>query len=122
MAYRSNMSSDSIFTKIINKEIPSDILYEDDLCFVIKDIAPKAPTHVLLIPKDPIPRLVDAEPEHRELLGHLMLTVGKIAEKLGIGDAFRLIINNGQGAGQTVFHLHMHILGSTAFSEDKLDF
>lgn len=88
---------------------------------VIKDIAPKAPTHVLLIPKEEIPRLIDAKPEHSALLGHLMLTVGKVAKGLGIGDAFRLIINNGEGAGQTVFHLHMHILGSKTFSEDKLD-
>lgn len=116
------MNEPSIFTKIIRREIPSDILYEDDLCLVIKDIQPKAPTHVLLIPKEEIPRLVDAKPEHQALLGHLMITAGKMAEKLGVGDAFRLIINNGEGAGQTVFHLHMHILGNKQFSEGQLGF
>jgi len=116
------MTESSVFTKIVQREIPSDILYEDDLCIVVKDISPKAPTHVLLVPKEEIPRLVDAKEEHEALLGHLMLTAGKVAEVLGIGDAFRLIINNGIGAGQTVFHLHMHILGNKQFSEEQLDF
>ena len=116
------MSEESIFTKIINGDIPSDILYQDDDCFVIKDIAPKAPTHLLLIPKKPIPRLVDAGEEDRALMGHLMLKAGEIAEQAGVGDAFRLIINNGEGAGQTVFHLHLHILGNKRFSEDQLGF
>ena len=116
------MTDGSIFTKIINREIPSDILFEDDQCIVIKDIQPKAPTHVLLIPKEEIPRLVDANPEHKELLGHLMLVAGQVATKLGVGDAFRLIINNGGGAGQTVFHLHMHILGNKKYEEHSLGF
>jgi len=116
------MSESSIFTKIINREIPSEILYEDDLCLVIKDIQPKAPVHVLLIPKEEIPRLVDANEQHQSLLGHLMVTAGKVANDLGVGDAFRLIINNGEGAGQTVFHLHMHILGNKTFSEKQLGF
>ncbi len=116
------MSEPSIFTKIINREIPSDILYEDDRCIAIKDIQPKAPTHVLLIPREEIPRLVDAKPEHQELLGHLLLVAAKVAKQLGIGDAFRLIINNGEGAGQTVFHLHMHIMGNKKYTEDSLDF
>lgn len=112
----------SIFSKIISREIPSDILYEDDHCLVIKDIQPQAPTHVLLIPKEEIPRLVDAKPEHQALLGHLMLTAGKVAEQLGIGDAFRLIVNNGEGAGQTVFHLHLHIMGNKKYDESSLGF
>jgi len=116
------MSEPSIFSKIIEGEIPSDILYQDDQCFVIKDIAPKAPTHLLLIPKKPIPRLVDASEEDKALLGHLMIKAGEVAEKAGVGDAFRLIINNGEQAGQTVFHLHLHILGNTQFSEDTLGF
>jgi len=116
------MSESSIFTKIINREIPSEILYEDEQCIVIKDIQPKAPTHVLLIPKQQIPRLVDAKPEHQALLGHLMLTAGKVAEQLGVGEAFRLIINNGEGAGQTVFHLHLHIMGNREFTEGSLGF
>ncbi len=112
----------SLFTKIINREISSEILYEDDLCIVIKDIQPQAPTHVLLIPKQEIPRLVDAKSEHQAVLGHLMVTAGKVAEQLGIGDAFRLVINNGEGAGQTVFHLHLHIMGNKNYSEDTLGF
>lgn len=116
------MSEASIFTRIINREIPSEILFEDEQCIAIKDIQPKAPTHVLLIPKLEIPRLVDANPEHKELLGHLLLVAGRLAKELGIGDAFRLIINNGEGAGQTVFHLHMHIMGNKKYSEDSLGF
>lgn len=116
------MPETTIFTKIIQREIPSEILYEDELCIVIKDIQPKAPTHVLLIPKEQIPRLVDANSEHQQLLGHLMITAGKVAKQLGVGDAFRLIINNGEGAGQTVFHLHLHILGDKVFSETELGF
>lgn len=76
----------TIFTRIINREIPADILFEDDLCFVIKDIQPQADIHLLVIPKEPIPRLVDATAEHQTLLGHLMLRVGEIATQLGVGD------------------------------------
>ena len=116
------MPEESIFTKIINGDIPADKLYEDEHCIAIKDVAPKAPTHLLLIPKKPIPRLIDAAEEDKALLGHLMLTAGEIAEKAGIGEAFRLIINNGAGAGQTVFHLHLHILGNKQFTEAQLGF
>lgn len=105
----------TIFTKIIKREIPADIVYEDDLCLAFRDVNPQAPTHVLLIPKKEIPRLVDAKPEDAALLGHLMLTANKIAQQLGIGDAFRLAVNNGAGAGQSVFHLHLHILAGRAF-------
>jgi len=116
------MTEKSIFTRIAEGEIPSEFLYEDDICFAIKDVAPKAPTHLLVIPKKPIPRLVDACEEDQALLGHLMLAAGKIAAAAGIGDAFRLIINNGEGAGQTVFHLHLHILGNMKMSEGSLGF
>ena len=116
------MSEETLFTKIISGDIPADIVYEDEHCFAIKDIAPKAPTHLLVIPKKPIPRLVDATPEDKALLGHLMLAVGEIAKKAGVDEAFRVIINNGEGVGQTVFHLHLHILGNKAFSEDSLGF
>jgi len=116
------MSEETLFTKIINGYIPADIVYEDEHCFAIKDIAPKAPTHLLVIPKKPIPRLVDASAEDKALLGHMMLMVGEIAKKAGVDEAFRVIINNGEGVGQTVFHLHLHILGNKKFSEDSLGF
>ncbi|MCL4134739.1 UNVERIFIED_CONTAM: hypothetical protein GTU68_041213 [Idotea baltica] len=116
------MSEETLFTKIINGDIPADIVYEDEYCFAIKDIAPKAPIHLLVIPKKPIPRLVDATPEDKALLGHLMLAVGEIAKKAGVDEAFRVIINNGEGVGQTVFHLHLHILGNKVFSDDSLGF
>jgi histidine triad (HIT) family protein len=105
----------TIFTKIINREIPAKIVYEDDLCLAFHDVNPQAPTHVLLIPKKEIPRLVDAQPDDQALLGHLMITANKIARQLGVGDAFRLAVNNGADAGQSVFHLHLHILAGRAF-------
>lgn len=116
------MTEETLFSKIIKGEIPADIIYEDEHCIAIKDIAPKAPVHLLVIPRKIIPRIIDAEVEDQALLGHLMLAAGKIAEQAGIGDAFRLIVNNGAGAGQTVFHLHVHILGGKNFSESSLGF
>ena len=116
------MADETLFSKIIKGEIPADIIYEDEHCIAIKDIAPKAPVHLLVIPRKIIPRIIDAEVEDQALLGHLMLAAGKIAKEAGIGDAFRLIVNNGAGAGQTVFHLHVHILGGKAFSESSLGF
>ena len=101
----------TLFEKIIDKEIPATIVHEDEHCIAFKDINPAAPVHILLVPRKPMPRLQDATPEDQALLGHLMLTAGKIAAQLGVGDAFRVAINNGAGAGQSVFHLHLHILG-----------
>ena len=112
--------SDTIFGKIIAGEIPSEFIYEDEHCVAINDIAPQAPVHVLVIPKKAIPRLVDAGQEDQALLGHLLLAAGKIAEQLGVQDAFRLIINNGEGAGQTVFHLHLHIIAGREFAEGHM--
>jgi histidine triad (HIT) family protein len=100
----------TLFGKIIRREIPADIVYEDDLCLAFRDINPQAPTHVLLIPKREIDRLANARGEDQALLGHLMLAAGKVAKQLGVGDAFRLVVNNGAQAGQSVFHLHLHIL------------
>jgi len=116
------MTEETLFSKIIKGEIPADIIYEDEHCIAIKDIAPKAPVHLLVIPRKIIPRIIDAEVDDQALLGHLMLAAGKIAEEAGIGDAFRLIVNNGAGAGQTVFHLHVHVLGGKNFSESSLGF
>jgi histidine triad (HIT) family protein len=100
----------TIFGKIISREIPATIVYEDEHCLAFRDINPQAPTHVLLVPRKEIPRLIDASDDDRALLGHLMLVAGKIAHQLGAGDAFRLVVNNGAEAGQSVFHLHLHIL------------
>lgn len=116
------MSEKTIFSRIIDGEIPSEIIYQDEHCFAIKDIAPKAPTHLLLIPRKPIPRLTEAAAEDHALLGHLMLTAAKVATAAGVGDAFRVIVNNGEGAGQTVFHLHLHILGNMRMTEKSLGF
>ena len=100
----------TLFEIIINKEIPADILYEDDISIVIKDISPQAPTHLLIIPKKVIPKLSDATAEDQKVLGHLMLIAGKIADELGLDETFRLVVNNGAKAGQSVFHLHIHLL------------
>ena len=102
--------SETLFTKIINREIPAEIVYEDDDCLCFQDVNPKAPLHYLLVPKKHIRRLIDAETDDQVLLGHLMLKAGEIAAEAGFGDAFRLVINNGPGAGQSVFHLHIHIM------------
>jgi histidine triad (HIT) family protein len=107
--------TDTLFTKIINRQIPSDIVYEDELCIAIKDINPQAPVHFLLIPKKPIDRLVNAQAEDHPLLGHLLLTAGKIARQLKVADSFRLVINNGEQSGQSVFHLHLHLLAGRPF-------
>jgi histidine triad (HIT) family protein len=114
--------ADSIFLKIINRELPAEIVYEDEHCVAIKDIAPKAPVHLLIIPRKVIPRLCEAQPEDLELLGHMMLTAGEVARRVGVEDAFRLIVNNGSEAGQTVFHLHLHLLAGKNFSESQLGF
>ena len=104
--------NDTIFGKIIRREIPADVVYEDELCMAFKDVQPQAPHHILLIPKKLIPKIADATEEDSALLGHMMVVVGKIARELGVEDAFRVVMNNGAAAGQSVFHLHMHILAS----------
>jgi histidine triad (HIT) family protein len=101
----------TLFEKIIDKEVPASIVYEDAQCVAFKDINPGAPTHVLLVPRKPIPKLSDATAADQALLGHLLITASTVAAQLGVGDAFRVAINNGAGAGQSVFHLHLHILG-----------
>jgi len=106
----------TLFEKIINREIPADIVYEDELSLAFKDINPQAPVHVLIIPKKPIEKLSDANIEDQALLGHLMLVVGKIAEQLNLDNTFRIIINNGAGAGQSVFHLHLHLMSGRPLS------
>lgn len=107
--------TDTIFGKIIRREVPADIVYEDELCLAFRDVNPQAPTHILLIPKQPHARLVDVPEKEQALLGHLMLKAAEIARGEGLGDAFRLVVNNGADAGQSVFHLHLHILGGRGF-------
>ena len=103
--------SDTIFGKIIRREIPADIVYEDDLALAFKDINAQAPTHILVIPKQPIPRVSDASQDDQSLLGHLLLIVKKVAAQAGLTNGYRVVINNGNDGGQTVDHLHLHILG-----------
>ncbi len=107
---------DTLFTKIINREIAADIIYEDDICIAFRDIAPQAPLHVLLVPKQVITKLSESSQQQQALLGHLMLTAPKIAAQEGHAKAFRLVINNGAEAGQSVFHLHIHIIAGRDFS------
>lgn len=104
--------SQTLFEKIIAREIPAQIVYEDDLVLAFHDIKPQAPVHVLLIPKKPIARIAEAKAEDHAVLGHLMLKAGAVAEKLGLKTGgFRLVFNNGLDAGEAVPHLHCHILG-----------
>jgi histidine triad (HIT) family protein len=106
--------TETIFSKIIKRQIPADIVYEDDLTLAFRDVSPKAPVHVLVIPKQPIPMISLAEAADQALLGHLLLVAKKIAKDLGLEDGFRLVINNGKDGGQTVDHLHIHLLGGRA--------
>jgi histidine triad (HIT) family protein len=103
--------SDTIFGKIIRREIPANIVYEDDLALAFNDINAQAPTHILVIPKKPIPRVSEAKSDDQSLLGHLLLTAKKVAEDAGLENGYRVVINNGKDGGQTVDHLHLHILG-----------
>ena len=107
----------TIFEKIIDRELPSKIIFEDDKCIVIEDIAPKAPIHLLIIPKKLITKLSEAQTNDKDLLGHLMLVAKEVAKKMNINDAFNIVINNGKDAGQTVFHLHIHLLAGKNFSD-----
>ena len=107
---------DTIFTKIINREIPADIVFEDERCLAFRDVNPQAPVHILVIPKKPIVKLSDADSTDGELLGHLLTTASSIAAEEGHAEAFRVVINNGADAGQSVFHLHLHILAGRPFS------
>ncbi|MEL6250236.1 MAG: histidine triad nucleotide-binding protein [Cyanobacteria bacterium J06648_16] len=105
------VSEDTIFGKIIRREIPADIVYEDNLCLAFRDINPQAPTHLLVIPKKPIPSLSNATEADQSLLGHLLLTVNQIAQQQSLERGYRVVINTGHDGGQTVFHLHLHLMG-----------
>lgn len=104
--------SATIFEKIAAREIPADIVYEDDLVLAFRDISPKAPTHILIVPKKHITRLAEATAADHKLLGHLLLKAAEVAEKAGLKNSgYRLVINNGADGGESVPHLHCHIMG-----------
>ena len=104
----------TLFQRIIDREIPAQIVHEDDLSLAFNDINPQAPTHILIVPKKPIPGVSFAENADGQLLGHLLLTARTLAAQLGLSQGYRLVINNGPDAGQTVDHLHVHLLGGRA--------
>ncbi|MBS9441366.1 purine nucleoside phosphoramidase [Photorhabdus heterorhabditis] len=106
------MAEETIFSKIIRREIPSDIIYQDDLVTAFRDISPQAPIHILIVPNVLIPTVNDVKPEHELALGRIMTVAAKIAEQEGIAeDGYRLIMNCNRHAGQEVYHIHMHLVG-----------
>lgn len=104
------MIETTLFQKIADREIPSDMVYEDEQCFAFRDINPAAPTHLLIVPRKPIPRPDLIEQVDEMLVGHLFTVARLVAEQEGLSD-YRLVMNNGEGAGQSVFHIHLHVLG-----------
>ena len=104
------MTSDTIFGRILRGEIPCDAVYSDDRCLAFRDVAPQAPVHLMVIPREPLVNLADAGPEHEALLGHLLLVAAQVARQEGL-ESWRTVINSGAEAGQTVFHLHVHVIG-----------
>jgi histidine triad (HIT) family protein len=110
------MLANNLFKKIIDREIPANIVHEDDLCLAFHDIQPQAPVHVLIIPKKVIPTHDDIRHEDQTVLGHLHLTAALLAKKLGLTDGYRLVINCKERANQTVPHLHMHLMGGRDFT------
>ena len=111
---------DTIFSRILSGELPAERLYEDERCIVINDINPQAPVHFLVIPRRAIPSLADAEDSDRALLGHLLLVARQLAREQGLDAGYRAIINSGAAGGQTVFHLHVHVLGGFGMSAGAL--
>lgn len=103
--------ADTIFSKIIRREIPARIEHEDELCLAFHDVAPQAPVHLLVIPKRPIPSLAEIGPDDAPLLGHLIVVANDLARRLGLDRGYRLVVNCGEDGGQTVHHLHVHLLG-----------
>ncbi|MCA8976798.1 MAG: histidine triad nucleotide-binding protein [Planctomycetes bacterium] len=107
----------NIFARILDREIPAELVHEDEHCIAFRDVSPQAPTHLLVIPRRPIAKLGDAVAADQAVLGHLLLTAAALARQLGFAeDGYRVVINNGAGAGQTVFHLHVHVLAGREFA------
>ena len=116
-AWRSRiMSGKTIFKRIIDKEIPADIVYEDDRCLAFRDVAPQAPTHVLVVPKREIASLDALTDADAELVAHIWLVIRNLARKLNLGGGYRVVVNNGRDGGQSVDHLHFHLLGGRAMT------
>jgi histidine triad (HIT) family protein len=109
------MLTDNIFLKIIERKIKADIVYEDERCLAFRDVNPQAPTHVLIIPKKVIPTHADLTEADRDLLGHLHLVAVQLANQLGLDEGYRIVVNCKEKAGQTVPHLHFHLLGGRPF-------
>lgn len=110
------MSEKSLFQKIIDREVDADIVHEDDRCVAFRDIDPQAPTHILIVPRKPIPTLNDLEPEDEKLVGHLFVVAQDLAQEEGLRDGYRTVINCGDDGGQSVYHLHLHLLGGRRMS------
>jgi histidine triad (HIT) family protein len=110
------MSGKTIFQKIIDREIPADIVFEDDRCLAFRDISPQAPTHVLIIPKKAIASFDELTPEDEGLLGHMLLVVRRLAGDLALSGGYRVVANCGRDAGQSVDHLHFHLLGGRSLN------
>ncbi len=110
------MSEKTIFAKIIDREIPADIVYEDDRSLAFRDINPAAPTHILVVPKKPIDMIENLEDEDDGVVGHLIVVARKIAKEQGLTNGYRLVFNNGKDAGQSVFHIHLHLLGGRSLA------
>ena len=110
------MPDKTLFEKIAAREIPADIVFEDDLCFAFRDINPQAPTHILIVPRKPIPTLDDIVEADEAVVGHLFIIASRLAKQEGLNDGYRTVFNCGEDAGQTVFHIHLHLLGGRALS------
>lgn len=108
------MSEKTLFSRIIDGEIPGDFVHQDEVCVAIRDIDPQAPVHILIIPREPLVGIQQAEPAHQEMLGHLMVTARRLADQENLEGGFRLVINAGEDGGQAVPHLHVHLLGKRA--------
>jgi histidine triad (HIT) family protein len=107
----------TVFSKIIKREIPAEIIYEDDLCLAFKDVQPQAPVHILLIPKKEIRSMAETTSSDKEVLGHLLLKASEIAKTQGLAEnGYRLVINTNEHGGQSVYHLHLHLLGGRQLS------
>lgn len=106
----------TIFKQIIDKKIPANIVYEDEKCVAFKDVNPQAPVHILVIPKEEIAMLQEVSEDHQEILGYLLLIAAKVAKEAGLKTGYRVVINNGPDACQTVNHIHLHVMGGRGFA------